>query len=218
MKVLAIQHSPIEPLGLIEDYLTEKNVEYEYVRVFETNEIDVKNATHVVILGGPMGAYEDEKYGYLKQEKEMIRESLKSGRAVLGICLGAQLIAAALGKRVYPFKTELGWYEVKKIGEHTVFSGLPERLKVFQWHNDTFDLPDGAKLVYAGEEVRNQAFVVGKLVGVQYHIEVTKEIVETWVKAEKSLSDDERKKIVEEGDYEALKAHTWTFTESFLKM
>lgn len=99
MKVLAIQHSPKEPMGYIEEVLEDLNVNYEYVRVYETNEIPAI-ATHIVIMGRPMGAYEP----YLANERDFIREAMKNGVPILGICLGAQLIAKSLGYGVYPFR------------------------------------------------------------------------------------------------------------------
>jgi|Deesub1362A_J573_1020465.scaffolds.fasta_scaffold00359_11 GMP synthase-like glutamine amidotransferase len=222
LKVCAIQHSPIEPMGLIENVLRERKIEYEYLEVYETNEVDEKvlaTASHIVILGGPMGAYEDDRYSFIAQEKEIIRRCFKSGLPVLGICLGAQLIANAVGSDVYPYKTELGWYDVKKVGNHELFDPLPSKMKVFQWHNDTFDLPEGAKLVYAGEEVKNQAFVIGNLVGIQFHIEVTPEIVEVWVNSEKSLSNEDRERILSQKDvYAELEKSCRELTNRFLNM
>jgi len=158
MKVLVVQHAPHEPLGYIEDILEDLDVSYEYVKVYETNEIPRRYTSHMIIMGGPMGAYEEDKYPFLINEKRTIREAIKYEIPILGICLGAQLIASSLGCRVYPYKSELGWFEVKKVEEDPVISGLSEKMMVFQWHNDTFDLPNGAKLLYSGSEVNNQAF------------------------------------------------------------
>ena len=198
MKLIAIQHSPVEPLGYMEELLEERDVAYEYERVYETNEVKIRYATHIIILGGPMGAYEDDLYPFLSEEKKLIREAVKDNLPVLGICLGAQLIANALGYSVYPYKKELGWYEVRKVEEDEATKGLPSRLKVFQWHNDTFDLPSGAKLLYKGDAVKNQAFRIGKAIGLQFHLEMTSELIETWLKYEKSLSEEEKEKIIEE--------------------
>lgn len=222
LKVCTIQHSPIEPMGLIEDVLIEKKIGYEYLEVYETNEVDERvlmTASHIVILGGPMGAYEDGKHSFIVQEKEIIRRCLKSGIPVLGICLGAQLIASAIGARVYPYKTELGWYDVEKVGNHQIFDSLPERMKVFQWHNDTFELPEGAKLIYIGKEVKNQAFVLGKLIGLQFHIEVTPEIVKLWINSEEHLSNEDRERILSQKDvYAELKKSCRELVSRFLSM
>ncbi len=200
MKVIAIQHVSHEPMGYIEDILREKGIEYEYIHVYEGEKPELRDATHIVIMGGPMGVYEEDKYPFLAKEKEMIRQAFKRNIPILGICLGAQLIANALGKRVYPYKKELGWFKVRKFEDDSVTKDLPEILTVFQWHGDTFDLPDGAKLLYAGDLVRNQAFRIGNAIGLQFHLEVTPEIVRDWVEREGSLSDEDRKRIIAETD------------------
>jgi GMP synthase-like glutamine amidotransferase len=170
MKVVAIQHTPTEPMGYIEQILEEKDIDFDYIRVYETNEVKIGSATHLVIMGGPMGVYEEEEYGFLVQEKEIVRSAIKSKKPVLGICLGAQIIANALGCDVYPYKRELGWFEVSKLEEDYVTSDLPKDLRVFQWHNDTFDLPKGAKLLYTGDVVKNQAFRFERAIGLQFHL------------------------------------------------
>ena len=200
MKVIAIQHVSHEPMGYIEDILKEKGIEYEYIHVYEGENPELRDATHIVIMGGPMGVYEEDRYPFLAKEKEMIRQAFKRNIPILGICLGAQLIANSLGKRVYPYKKELGWFKVRKFEDDSVTKDLPEILTVFQWHGDTFDLPDGAKLLYAGDLVRNQAFRIGNAIGLQFHLEVTPEIVRDWVEREGSLSDEDRKRIIAETD------------------
>ena len=208
MKVIAFQHYPTEPMGYIEEILKREGVEFEYIRLYEQECPDFEDleCTHLVFMGGPMGVYEEEKYPFLKKEKEIIRRACKEGLPVIGFCLGAQLIASALGKRVYPFKKELGWYEVEKVSSDPVVEGLPEKMVVFQWHGDTFDLPDNAVLLYRGYEVENQAFRVGKAVGLQFHLEVTKEIVETWLRDE-DMSEEEKERILRDTERYVKKAN-----------
>ncbi|ADC65814.1 glutamine amidotransferase class-I [Ferroglobus placidus DSM 10642] len=198
MKVVAIQHSPVEPLGYIEKILEEKGIAFDYERVYETNEVRARYASHIIILGGPMGAYEDDLYPFLSEEKNLIREAIKNNLPILGICLGAQLIASAMGSKVYPYKKELGWYDVKKVGDDEITRGLPEKMRVFQWHNDTFDLPNDSKLLYEGKVVRNQAFRLGKAIGLQFHIEMTLDLIKTWLKYEKGMDEEEKSKIIED--------------------
>ncbi len=199
MKVLAFQHYPTEPMGYIEEVLKDEGVEFEYVRLYERDytleELKEKaeGATHLVFMGGPMGVYEEEKYPFLSKEKEIIR----LGKPTIGFCLGAQLIASAFGSRVYPFKKELGWFEVEKAGEDEIVEGLPEKMTVFQWHGDTFDLPGKAKLLYRGYEVENQAFRVENAIGLQFHLEVTESIVKEWLKDEE-MSEEEKNRILED--------------------
>ncbi len=114
----------------------------------------------------------------------------------MGICLGAQLIAGAFGEKVYPFKREVGWYEVYNHQNDSFNVNLPTKFVVFQWHNDTFDLPDKAKLLFEGD-VKNQGFRIGNLIGLQFHLEVKKETIEKWIKMDKKLDGDSKKQIVE---------------------
>ena len=198
MKVVAIKNAKGEPLEFIEDVLNEKGVDYEYVEVYDTNEIN-KSGTHYVILGGPMGVYEGEKYPFLIEEMNFIKKCFKENTPVLGICLGAQLIAGAFGERVYPFKKEIGWYEIVNHKNDEFNVELPRKITVFQWHGDTFDLPKQAKLLFEGVDVKNQGFRVGKLVGLQFHLEVKKDTVKKWLEKE-NLNNNEKRKIIEQTD------------------
>jgi len=129
---------------------------------------------------------DEAEYPYLVKEKQLIREALAAHKPLLGICLGAQLIANALGARVYPGeRKELGWGEVvltQAAREDEVFSAFPERHEVFHWHGETFELPEGAVLLSSSELYRHQAFRVGVSYGLQYHLEMTSELVRSWVR------------------------------------
>ncbi len=166
-------------------------MEFYYVEAYSNAKIADFDA--LVILGGPMEVYEAEKYPFLKWEMRLIRQTYKD-KPVFGICLGAQLIAAALGARVYPYIREVGWRKVRRVADVP----LPEEIEVFQWHGDTFDLPENARLIYEGEEVKNRCFIVDKAFAIQFHIEMTFDLIEKWVSREKTLSEDEKRKIIEE--------------------
>lgn len=196
-----------------------KNVDYEYVEIYETNEID-KVGTHYVILGGPMGVYESEKYLFLNEEMKFIRECFKQNKPLLGICLGAQLIAGAFGEKVYPFKKEIGWYEVIKSQDDQFNKNLPQKMVVFQWHGDTFNLPKQAKPLFKGDVVKNQGFRIGKMVGLQFHLEVRKDTVEKWIKSEKKLDENEKRRIVEQTEnyIDELHKNCRSMIDNFLSM
>ena len=139
VKVAAFQHSPTEPLGLFESIFAEKKIPFEYIRLYETNEVPRIDASHLVFLGGPMSVNDEEELPWLVQEKALIRRSVKERRKVLGICLGAQFIASAFGAKVYRFVPENGWRFLN--GEPgTLF---PDRFPVFQFHGETFEIPYG---------------------------------------------------------------------------
>jgi GMP synthase-like glutamine amidotransferase len=140
----------------------------------------------LVFLGGPMSVNDEEKYPYLVEEKALIRRALADNKPLLGICLGAQLMANALGARVYPGdEKELGWYPITLTQEgrrDEVFSAFPSQHEVFHWHGETFELPSGAKLLAGSELYSRQAFRIGRSYALQYHLEVTAEMVRDWVK------------------------------------
>jgi GMP synthase-like glutamine amidotransferase len=134
----------------------------------------------LIVVGGPMGVYNEIQFPWLKEEKSFIREAIDAGKTVLGICLGAQLIADALGAGVFKNQyREIGWFPIEsKI--HFDDSGLtdifPEKLEVFHWHGDTFEIPEGAKLLASSEACRNQGFILdNRVVGLQFHLETTPE-------------------------------------------
>jgi GMP synthase-like glutamine amidotransferase len=132
-------------------------------------------------MGGGMSVHDEEEFPFLKGEKEIIRRSIREGRPVVGICLGAQLIADAMGSRVYPGTKEFGWCGIEKESPD-YFRGFPGRMEVFQFHGDTFDLPDGAVLLWKAIEVKHQMFLLGSAAGVQFHPEITLPLIREWTK------------------------------------
>ena len=184
MNIAVFQHEPTEPLGYLEQVFSEHHVPFEYIELYETGEVPRINATHLVFMGGPMSANDEREYPYLKQEKELIRNSAKNRQEVLGICLGAQLIASAFGAPVYHYITETGWHELAIVPQTTgVFAGFPEKFHVFQLHGDTFAIPYSGKLLCTGEPVRNQGFSIHNCLGLQFHLEMTGEIIRQWSRA-----------------------------------
>ncbi len=181
MKIAVFQHTPGETLGFFRSCFTERNIPLEYIRLYETNEVPVTDASHVIFLGGPMSVNDEQEYPYLKEEKEFIRKAIKGKKRVLGICLGAQLIASAFGAPVYKYVQETGWYQVRReTVTESVFSTFPDRFFVFQLHGDTFEIPFGGKILCSGDPVKNQAFQYKSALGLQFHLEITEEILRDW--------------------------------------
>lgn len=176
-------HEENEPPGVLEEVFSDMDVPVEAVPLYRDGRIpDIAGFTHLVFMGGPMSVNDEERYPWLVKEKALIRTAILEGRPVLGICLGAQLIASAHGARVYPSAPETGWSEVLCRGTG-IFAGFPDRLQVFQLHGETFDLPPGSQLECTGEMVKNQAFSLGSAVAVQFHLELTGSIISDWSSA-----------------------------------
>lgn len=205
MNVLIIKNTANEGPGTIEDYLKEKGIKYTVADFYgceATEEVipEIKEFSHLVILGGPMAVYDSAGAPFLHFEVAMIRAFILKKKPVLGICLGAQMIANALGADVYPGKTEeIGWYNVDITSEgmeDPVISSLAVNnqpsAEVFQWHGDTFDLPDKAVRLSSSKVYQNQAFrYKDNVYALQFHIEVKPEMIEEWFGKEEGCDSDE---------------------------
>ena len=186
------QHGKDEAAGEVADYFTRIREPFEIQRLYESQTIPQALPEYLIILGGQMSVNDSRKYPYFIEEKRKIREMIKEGRPVLGICLGAQMIAASLGKQVYPSPSEQGWTRIK--GCITPWKALfPEQFTVFQWHNETFNQPAGATSLATGSVVSNQAFRIGSAIGVQFHPEVTLPIISRW---SEHLPQGDREEII----------------------
>lgn len=186
MKIHYIQNDPLATLGFIEKWVSEKNFTVTRTQMFENEPLpSVDDFDLLIILGGRMGAYEVKEFPWLETEKEFIKEAIDKKKLVLGICLGAQMIAKALGGNVYPHRhQEIGWWPIELTAEAeevSLFNGIPKTFTVFEFHGDTFDLPEGATHLATSEACRNQAFSYGdKVVGLQFHPEFTGGMVSTF--------------------------------------
>jgi GMP synthase-like glutamine amidotransferase len=186
MRLLVLQHIACEHPGVFTEVAAGRGVEPTVVELDEGEPLpDWREFDAVLAMGGPMGAGDDRDQPWLAGERELIAAVAAAGRPVLGICLGAQLLAAALGARVMSLeRAEVGLLEVELTEEgraDPLFAGLDRSLVSLQWHGDTFDLPDGAIRLAGSADVANQAFRVGeRAYGVQFHLEVTAEMAREW--------------------------------------
>jgi GMP synthase-like glutamine amidotransferase len=197
MSVLIVKNVTAEGPGTIEDHLRAANTSFSLIDLEQGQAFpDLQTYTHLVIMGGPMAVYEMNRTPYLRDEAHLIEKAINANKHVLGVCLGAQMLAHVLGARVYPgHMKEIGWYEVTltEEGMHDpcmAALAVPGRraAQVFQWHGDTFDLPTGAARLASSELYPNQAFRYGDRVhALQFHIEVTPGIVHGWLKNVKGI-------------------------------
>jgi GMP synthase-like glutamine amidotransferase len=184
-KLLVLQHIACEPPGAYEEELLECGGELVRVMVDQGQPLpEWRFFDGIIAMGGPMGAYEDERLPWLAREKQLIADAVAEGAPFWGVCLGAQLLAASLGAAVAPGpEPEVGVLPVYRTpaGEHDpVFSALPDRFMALQWHSDTFALPDGAMLLARSDAYDHQAFRVGRAYGLQFHIEIGAALAGDW--------------------------------------
>ena len=194
MRVVAFRHVPFEGLGLIEPTLEDHGISVEFQDLFQKGATlpDLTTAAGLIFMGGPMSANDD--LPFLRQEIQMIRHAVEAGQPVLGVCLGSQLIAKALGANVYKNSTkEIGWFDVHLTDagrQDPILSGLEGSETVFHWHGETFDLPDSAVWLAYSDACRHQAYRVGlKTYGLQFHLEVTPEMISDWCSQDANCGD-----------------------------
>ena len=172
-------HVPFEGPAYIEEWALEKGHKQSVTKFYENFVLpDINQIDWLIIMGGPMSINEEDEYPWLKKEKDFIKKTIDNNKVVIGICLGAQLIANVLGARVYKNEIkEIGWFPVrftKGAKQQNLFSHLPEELTVFHWHGETFDLPAGSIHIAENEACKNQAFLYKeKVIGFQFHFEMT---------------------------------------------
>lgn len=181
VRVHCFQQVPEEGLACILDRLVFHQVQLSYTRFYMQDPLpQVDDFDFLIVMGGPMSVYEEDKYPWLKDQKILIKQAVEEGKAVLGICLGSQFIASALGAKVYSGKQkEIGWFplNITEMGQELL--SIPEGHSVFHWHGDTFDLPEGAQLLASSASTPHQGFAVGdKVVALQFHLEVNEEAIE----------------------------------------
>lgn len=176
MRIHSLQHVDFEGPAAIADWAAEAGHAMEGSHLYRGDALPgLSDFDLLVVLGGPMSVNDEQEYAWLAEEKRLVRQAIESGRAVLGVCLGAQMIANALGARVYrAAQKEIGWFPVRRVAREGLGAVLPETFTPLHWHGETFDLPGGAVRLAETDAVPNQAFLLGdKVAGLQFHIEAT---------------------------------------------
>ncbi len=200
MKIHYIQHVPFETPQAIEDWAKKKGHDLSATHLYNHDSFpSFDQFDWLFVLGGPMGVHDEEEYQWLKPEKEFIKGAIHANKVVIGICLGAQLIADVLGAEVHKHHMkEIGWFPVSltPLGwDSPIFGRLPATFEAFHWHGDTFRMPQGALHIASSECCPNQAFIYGdRVIGLQFHIETTPDGV-------KALMEKCAHEFKEESDY-----------------
>ena len=184
-KVYVLQHHPVENLGTIAEALEGAALAWQYVRTYEGHPVprEMKGAGGLIVMGGPMAVYQADQYPFLRDEMRLIEQAVREELPVLGVCLGGQIVAAALGAKVTrnPAGKEIGWYPVTlsdDAQEDRLWRGVAPNFTPFHWHGDIFEVPAGAVSLASSEKTACQGFRYGSSVyALQFHIEVTPESV-----------------------------------------
>jgi GMP synthase (glutamine-hydrolysing) len=179
--ITIFQHGDGEPAGYLLEIIENKGLPYEIIRPYRGDPVPEQvTGSRYIFLGGLMSVNDEEQYPWLRPEKMLIRNAVLSAVPVLGVCLGAQLIASSFSRNVRHCTEEKGWTVIRnqdRAGPEYPWG----EVTVFEWHGECFDLPGGSSLIYSGETVTNQMFTFGSAIGVQFHPEVTESIIRQWV-------------------------------------
>ncbi len=187
MKILILQHAEHEDEGVIKEWASKNGHDTARVLLYRGDELPgIDSFDFLLVMGGPMGVYDENEFPFLAAEKRFIGKAVKRGKKIAGICLGAQLLAAVLGAEVKKnSETEIGWFGVSmepQAGNIAFLKNLPRRFVSFHWHGDTFGIPEGAVRLAANEACGNQAFLYGRSVlALQFHLEMTPGNIDSWL-------------------------------------
>ncbi|MDF7664354.1 type 1 glutamine amidotransferase [Bifidobacterium sp. ESL0763] len=195
-KVLILQHVPCEKPGRILDSLDDLGMSTTTLSIAEQADPQLPERDEVagiVIMGGPMGAQDFKEYPGLKVEAKLVRKAVKAGKPVLGICLGHQIIATALGATLESGAcSEIGFGTIRQVARDDYFRMWSPKTHVLHWHNDVVSLPQGAQLLASSKHTANQAFRFKSALGLQFHLEVTPTLLDEWL-AEPSMVEGMKK-------------------------
>lgn len=188
MRIHCLQHASYEGLGTIAEWIKAAGHHLSTTKVWQGETLPNDDQFDaLIVMGGPMSVYEENIYPWLVAEKAFIARVIAQEKRVLGVCLGAQLVADVLGAKVYPNQyTEVGWYAVRRApnGDNPVLAALPAEFTAFHWHGDMFEIPESAVALGASDACRNQGFVFGdNVLALQFHLEITPAVVNDFVVA-----------------------------------
>ncbi len=185
MKIHYFQHVHFEGLGLIKDWADTRGHKLSATKFYEKHTIpNVDDYDALIIMGGSMSVHDEKIYQWLNDEKKHLKQAIKAGKPILGVCLGAQLIADVLGAKISPAPVkEIGWFPIAwsdvAMG-NKIIAGLNPAMSVFHWHGEQFAIPDGATHLASSKACTNQAFLFGdRILGLQFHLEMNEKSIDT---------------------------------------
>jgi GMP synthase (glutamine-hydrolysing) len=183
MTIHILQHAEWETIGLLDKWFSNKGLSYSTTMLYKGESLPKTKVDLLVVMGGPMGIFDDENHPWLREERKFIKQTINSGSKVLGICLGSQFIAKALGAKVYPGKEkEIGFFGLQNKNNHPITKKLPDFFEVFHWHGDTFETPKSAVNLFSSELTENQGFIYdNRVIALQFHLEVGKKEINGFV-------------------------------------
>ena len=182
-RIHVLQHVPFETPGCIVHWAEDMGYPVTYTHFYQGDILpEIDETDWLIVMGGPMSVHDTDIFPWLADEKRYIHKAIASGKTVIGICLGSQLIAEVLGSRVRSNgEKEIGWHRVFRTDESSgigLFDDIPDGSEVFHWHGETFDIPPGAVHGFSSDCCRNQAFISGdRVLGLQFHLEVTQHLL-----------------------------------------
>lgn len=177
MRLHHLTHVPFEGLAQIEDWAQSRKLQISQTKMYELEPLpNHSDYEFLVIMGGSMSVYEEDKYKWLIEEKRFVKEAIEQGKKILGICLGSQILAEVLGAKVYKNKEkEIGFWNLYRdsASKYEFFNSFPEELKTFHWHGDTYDIPENAERLFYSDATKNQGFIYqNNVIGLQFHIDL----------------------------------------------